>query len=78
MDPDANLIEQRQTTRAITALVDACADDGTFTPAQLLELSHLAARLADLVEALDGWITGGGFLPARWERGQQHAKRVGA
>jgi alkyl hydroperoxide reductase subunit AhpC len=25
-------------------------------------------RMAELVEALDGWLRGGGFLPARWSR----------
>lgn len=25
-------------------------------------------RLAELVSALDEWITGGGFLPAAWQR----------
>jgi hypothetical protein len=23
-------------------------------------------RMAELVQALDGWLTSGGFLPARW------------
>lgn len=27
-----------------------------------------AARMAELIEALDTWICNGGFLPHRWER----------
>ena len=32
------------------------------------ELSPALDRISELVEALDGWIAGGGFLPARWAR----------
>ena len=43
--------------------------------AALEELLRLAEqnegeRWADLVEALDGWIKGGGFLPQQWQEGQ--------
>jgi hypothetical protein len=27
-----------------------------------------ARRMADLIEALDGWISSGGFLPTDWNR----------
>lgn len=27
-----------------------------------------ANRLAEMVEALDGWLSKGGFLPGKWER----------
>ena len=29
-------------------------------------LSNLSVDMADLVQALDGWLTGGGFLPSKW------------
>ena len=53
MDPNANLEEQLRIAARI---------------ANGEELSTDAERLADLVEALDGWLKGGGFLPQRWER----------
>lgn len=56
MDPNATLAEMRR-------LVGRMLDD---------ESEHVdsgdAVRLAALLEALDGWITGGGFLPAAWRR----------
>ncbi len=51
MDPNANLAEQRR--------ILARRDAGT---ARLADYE----RLADLVAALDQWITGGGFLPDAW------------
>ena len=57
MDPDANLAELCELARIIIE-----ADEDEVDAAD-------ARRLAELVEALDGWITGGGFLPARWRAG---------
>jgi hypothetical protein len=68
MDPEANLRAQRETTRDIMKIWDACGHDGNFTPQQENELVHYAYRLAELVEALDGWIKGGGFLPSSWQK----------
>lgn len=50
MDPNANLKE----IRAILA------------EAQKGISPNAADRLVELVEALDGWLTGGGFLPQPW------------
>jgi hypothetical protein len=52
MDPNSNLTEQRRIAKAILANPEPH--------------SHGAVRLAELVEALDGWIGRGGFLPASW------------
>lgn len=56
MDPNANLEETRRLTARILADFDAerpvCSAD--------------AARLADLAQALDEWISRGGFLPVEW------------
>jgi hypothetical protein len=52
MDPNANLTEQLE----IAALL--LNDDPNNAVA--------AIRLAELVEALDGWLKGGGFLPDAW------------
>lgn len=32
---------------------------------------HDAGVLFDAVEALDGWLSNGGFLPAHWAKGRQ-------
>jgi hypothetical protein len=53
MDPDANLKEQRELAKCILARFGDSAD---------------AERLAELVEALDGWIRLGGGVPHAWKR----------
>lgn len=53
MDPNATLLELRRIV-ARFAIGRATKADGP--------------RLADLVEALDGWLHNGGFLPGAWER----------
>ena len=75
MDPNANLREQREIIRAIQAIEDTCSDDGTFTSAQYAELAGLGGRLAELVDALDGWIRAGGFLPGDWQSPRQSPTR---
>jgi hypothetical protein len=57
MDPDANLKEQLELAR----LINARRETGH-------EVDGDAVELADLVEALHGWITRGGFLPKLWRR----------
>lgn len=56
MDPNANLAELR-------ALVKANADAEHVS-------DHDTARMIELVDAIDGWMSKGGFLPAAWERGR--------
>lgn len=53
MDPNATLDEMRR----IVAHQDGDNEE-----------EGDAARMAELFEALDGWITNGGFLPADWRR----------
>lgn len=57
MDPSANLAEQRRLVALLLA-------DGAFGVAG----RAAAERLAELVEALDAWITKGGALPEAWAR----------
>jgi len=54
VDPQANLLEQRRLVRRILDTDDLSSKAG------------LAVRLAELVEALDEWISRGGFLPEAW------------
>lgn len=58
MDPTANLEEQRRIRDRIQS-----GERGT-------NFERLAMRLADLQEALDDWIAGGGFLPEQWRAGR--------
>jgi hypothetical protein len=58
MDPDANLKEQLEIAKNILGAVD---HGGTLDEDDVV-------RLAELVEGLDEWIRGQGFLPKRWSR----------
>lgn len=55
MDPD-------ETLRQLQALADRILIDDSD--------AHDAVRLAQLVAALDGWLTAGGFPPAAWASAQ--------
>lgn len=63
MDPTANLKEQRQ----IAAQIERCSHEATRDDRPCGCVDR-AQRLAELVEALDGWITRGGFVPAQWHK----------
>ena len=52
MDPDANLLEQRQIVQRMLSADEVDTAD--------------ALRLAELVDALDLWLSRGGFRPRRW------------
>lgn len=56
MDPNACLNEIRYLIDKMLNEKDDEIDSGD------------AVELAERVEALDGWIANGGFLPDRWER----------
>lgn len=58
MDPNANLEEQRQLRKKIVRGLEG--KSAKVLPADV-------ARLVELVEALDGWIASGGFLPRDWQ-----------
>jgi len=58
MDPTATLNEQLALAQTILADLTWCDADH--------ELNAAAARLADLTQALDGWVRNGGSLPAPW------------
>jgi hypothetical protein len=66
MDPDANITEQLSIARAILRTWDNCSEDGELTAEQYRAMAQDANRLAELIQALDGWITSGGFLPELW------------
>jgi hypothetical protein len=58
MDPNANLKEQRE-------LASKILNEGPFSTDDYEAMTN---RLAELVEALDGWLSNKGFLPGRWSR----------
>lgn len=58
MDPNAVLDE----LRAAIADYDATAD--------VQEADAAAQRIANAAEALDGWLSMGGFLPVDWAKGR--------
>lgn len=72
MDPTANLREQLVLSARIRTQDDLlCADPppGAVVTHELSErIAEDASRLAELVEALDVWISKGGFLPLTWRR----------
>ena len=61
MDPTANKDEQLRIAAGILELYED--ESPNFG-----EIADLAARLAELVQALDEWLSKGGFLPKEWER----------
>lgn len=60
MDPNANLTEQIQLAKAIIKQWDAERSDKDQ------DILHDAARLAELVLALDEGLRKGGCLPSAW------------
>lgn len=67
MDPDANLREQRELARAIIERFDRVDEHtGRYSDLDMEGQISDAERLAELIQALDEWITKGGFLPKDW------------
>lgn len=65
MDPNENLRRQRDLAAEIVRLNINPDYSKRARDARVLEA---ADELADLVLALDAWLTTGGFLPRAWER----------
>jgi hypothetical protein len=57
MDPNATLKEMRWLAAWLTSTEAHDPDEEAMN----------ADRLAELVKALDGWLSRGGFLPSAWE-----------
>lgn len=66
MDPEANLEEQRSLSESILEALDVDEDEGEEVDMDAVRDD--ANRLAELVQALDQWISRGGFLPKDWRR----------
>jgi hypothetical protein len=61
MDPNTNLDEQRQ----LKLELDQMGYSALNAEHQRLRIEKLE-RLAELAEALDQWLSDGGFLPRSW------------
>lgn len=59
MDPDAALEELLELADLVTSLLDA-------EVGKQIDRTDVL-RLAELVLAIDAWLTAGGFLPTRWK-----------
>lgn len=57
MDPNENLRELLLIAKQVISASDE-------------EIAHydISDRMAELIVSLDGWLSGGGFLPERWVR----------
>jgi hypothetical protein len=64
VDPNSNLKEQLEKVQLILY-------GGPFT---VDDYGAITARLAELIEALDGWLSKGGFLPGKWEHQARKAR----
>lgn len=65
MDPNTNLDEQLYLAAEIRKIITGAAD-GFLNADERANLMSKGLRLAELIESLDHWITGGGFVPDRW------------
>jgi hypothetical protein len=74
MDPNANLQEQRRLSAEINTLIEQ--KDGEPSRREAERLIDLAGELADHAQALDEWISKGGFLPTAWRHKDTLANRV--
>lgn len=69
MDPKANLEEQIELSRKIQELIDTHTDErGDLPEGVAEEITDLANRLAELVEALHSWRSKGGYDPYTEDR----------
>jgi hypothetical protein len=66
MDPNANLKEQRAIVARLNTIMDEESNDGVLNGAGQCAWIEESMRLVELVEALDGWLSSHGFLPAAW------------
>jgi hypothetical protein len=70
MDPDVNLIEQ---LKLAEKYIERDPEYDLLHPE---ETAADIQRLAELVQALDHWMTNGGFTPARWRVGRTRKDHV--
>lgn len=70
MDPDAALTNLLAAVAEIQRLEDLDIAPGEV-PAHDLSVANAARDAAESADALHGWLSRGGFLPAAWAAGRQ-------
>lgn len=68
MDPNATLDELLELKDEIHKDQDAAAEEADSGEPPYHQVTDREIRMAELVEALDGWLSTGGFLPRKWRR----------
>ena len=67
MDPNETLRKIREAARDVRLALDSYAND-TDPLTRAFALAASSDSLADATEALDEWLSKGGFLPSAWQR----------
>lgn len=70
MDPNEALRALLEMAEEAQSIVDNAAEDGTLTMEKKDRLADIAIESAQFLQGLDGWLSRGGFLPARWQKGR--------
>ena len=68
MDPNATLQRLRELCSEAIDLTDVDPDELEHSPDRDEALECLAGEIAELFQALDGWLSNGGFKPSAWQR----------
>lgn len=68
MDPDAALNRLRELSGEVDGLPEPSGGDGGPNSLDLL------VEMDGVVQDLDGWLRGGGFLPSEWDTSKQRCK----
>jgi hypothetical protein len=64
MDPNATLAEIRQLVQRI----ELESKYGDEWEGKTRKVADMASRLAELIKALDEWLSKGGFRPSAWQQ----------
>ena len=77
MDPEITLHELRELVAEAEQVQHLVATELAWTAeqAQQAKLAHLAVSLAEKFDALDTWLSKGGFAPAAWRGAEQEDHR---
>lgn len=70
MDPNEALRALLERAEEAQDIADNAADDGTLTMEMKDRLTDIAIESAQFIQALDEWLSRGGFLPAKWQKGR--------
>lgn len=69
MDPNANLKRPNANLKRQRELLATLRETGGSEIRLVVELAAMLVELAELSEAMDDWLSKGGYLPAAWTLG---------